>query len=144
MRHLIRISFPYQTSTSPVSESQLSMIESRSESTKRRVKKIETCHSTDVLQKNTHKYAIAINPDQLLQTIDTEAKQLSRQVRLDYILKHHHVSSVILLLNSEDQGLYAVASNYGSILIRLLFQPMENAASLFYASKAIALQNGIF
>lgn len=84
------------------------------------------------------------NLDGLLKTIDDEAKLLSKQIRLDYVLKNHNTYCVNFLLPPNDQGLYAVASNYGSVVTRLLYQPIENAASLFYASKALDLQKGIY
>ena len=41
--------------------------------------------------------------------------------------------TLVLLSSSSDQGLYAIASNYGSIIARIVFLPMEDMARIAFA-----------
>lgn len=53
------------------------------------------------------------------------------------ILKHVLTQGDVLLISSmaslQDQGIYALASNYGGLVARLLFQPLEESSRNYFA-----------
>jgi oligosaccharide translocation protein RFT1 len=60
------------------------------------------------------------------------ALDMTKQVLLRYFLAQGDMWIVSIVSPLREQGVYAVATNYGSLLCRILFQPMEESAlSLF-------------
>ena len=50
-----------------------------------------------------------------------------------HVLTEADKITLVLLSSSSDQGLYAIASNYGSIVARIVFLPMEDMARIAFA-----------
>lgn len=57
----------------------------------------------------------------------------SGQAVLKFVLTEGDKLAVARLTTLEDQGGYALASNYGSLLARTLFQPVEESARLYFS-----------
>lgn len=70
-------------------------------------------------------------------TLDQEAFKLSismsRQNVVKHVLGEADKFAVARLGSLSDQGAYALASNYGSLVARLLYQPIEESARLTFA-----------
>lgn len=60
------------------------------------------------------------------------ATTITLQSLFKYVLTQGDKLLVGLLASDAEQGMYAVASNYGSLLARLGFQPIEESARLMY------------
>ncbi|PJF18672.1 hypothetical protein PSACC_01517 [Paramicrosporidium saccamoebae] len=67
--------------------------------------------------------------ESILQT----ALDMSKQVMLRYFLSQGDMWIISLLAPLPEQGVYAVVNNYGSLLCRILLQPMEEAALCFFS-----------
>lgn len=69
--------------------------------------------------------------------LDKETRELvvvtSGQALLKFVLTEGDKLAVARLTTLEDQGGYALASNYGSLLARTLFQPIEESARLYFS-----------
>lgn len=50
-----------------------------------------------------------------------------------HLLTHLDSLLIAILTSSHDQGIYALAANYGSLLARMLFQPIEEASRNLFA-----------
>ncbi|PWN49629.1 Rft-1-domain-containing protein [Violaceomyces palustris] len=74
---------------------------------------------------------------------DVEAKSLSDAMLLQSILKHCLTESdklaVAKFSSLEDQGGYALASNYGSLVARMIFQPLEETSRLIFSKSLSGL-----
>lgn len=60
-----------------------------------------------------------------------QAHATTAQVFLKYLLSQGDMWILSLLAPLQDQGVYAVVSNYGSLICRILLQPMEEATLAF-------------
>ncbi|PWN33583.1 uncharacterized protein FA14DRAFT_110462, partial [Meira miltonrushii] len=71
-------------------------------------------------------------------TFDKETLKLSKSMTRQNVVKHvlgeADKFAVARLGSLSDQGAYALASNYGSLIARLLYQPIEESARLTFAS----------
>ena len=71
--------------------------------------------------------------------IDAHTRALARvttgQAALKLLLTEGDKLAVARLTSLEDQGGYALASNYGSLVARLVFQPVEETARLYLSSE---------
>lgn len=69
--------------------------------------------------------------------LDAETRNLvfvaSGQALLKFVLTEGDKLAVARLTTLEDQGGYALASNYGSLLARTVFQPVEESARLYFS-----------
>ncbi|KDQ54484.1 hypothetical protein JAAARDRAFT_135495 [Jaapia argillacea MUCL 33604] len=76
-----------------------------------------------------------------LNTFDPELLRLSLTMTSQSVVKHFLTEGDKVMVSRisplEDQGGYAVAVNYGSLLARMVFQPIEEAMRLFF-SKTLA------
>lgn len=74
--------------------------------------------------------------------MDTQVLTLARELTGQGVLKQLLTESdkivVSRLSRIEDQGGYAIALNYGSLVARLLFQPLEESARLSFSSSLAA------
>ena len=68
------------------------------------------------------------------------ALDMTKQVLLRYFLAQGDMWIVSIVSPLREQGVYAVATNYGSLLCRILFQPMEESALSFF-SRTISSDN---
>ncbi|KAI3625617.1 hypothetical protein CBS9595_000978 [Malassezia furfur] len=77
--------------------------------------------------------------------LDAETRQLvvvtSVQAALKFVLTEGDKLAVARLTTLEEQGGYALASNYGSLLARTVFQPIEESARLAF-SEALGEMHG--
>lgn len=58
---------------------------------------------------------------------------LSKQLALRYVLSQGDMWLVSIFSKVHSQGVYAVVSNYGSLVCRLLLQPIEESSLLFFS-----------
>lgn len=65
------------------------------------------------------------------------AWEMSKQLLLKYFISQGDMWIIGLFSDISNQGLYAVAANYGSLICRIILQPMEES-SLLYFSKTLA------
>ncbi len=65
--------------------------------------------------------------------------EMSKQGTLKHTLTEADKIAVAKFSTLEDQGGYALASNYGSLLARILFQPVEETSRIIFSSDLIAL-----
>lgn len=72
-------------------------------------------------------------------TFDAQSLRMSQSMARQNIVKHclgeADKFAVARLTPLKDQGAYALASNYGSLVARLLYQPVEESSRLAFASK---------
>lgn len=61
------------------------------------------------------------------------AMEMTKQLILKYALAQGDMWIVSYACNSSDQGVYSVALNYGSLLCRLLLQPLEESGLQFFS-----------
>lgn len=70
--------------------------------------------------------------------LDAETRELvlvnSAQAVLKFVLTEGDKLAVARLTTLEEQGGYALASNYGSLLARTVFQPVEESARLYFSN----------
>ncbi|KAG0173287.1 Oligosaccharide translocation protein rft1 [Apophysomyces sp. BC1021] len=76
--------------------------------------------------------------DQLLSLAST----LTKQSLLKHVLTEGDKMLISALSTDEDQGEYAFAVNYGSLVARILFQPLEETGRTFF-SKVLSAKNDI-
>ncbi|KAG8983504.1 Oligosaccharide translocation protein rft1, partial [Tulasnella sp. 427] len=62
---------------------------------------------------------------------------MTSQSLFKHLLTEGDKFAVSMVSSLEDQGAYAIASNYGSLVARILFQPIEESSRVFF-SKALA------
>ncbi|KZV73226.1 Rft-1-domain-containing protein [Peniophora sp. CONT] len=76
---------------------------------------------------------------------DPELMRLSKSMTVQSVVKHFLTEGDKFLVSRlsplEDQGGYAIASNYGSLVARIIFQPIEETSRVFF-SKSLASVNG--
>ncbi len=63
-------------------------------------------------------------------------------VVLKHMLTEADKITLSLLASAEDQGIYAITSNYGSLIARLLFLPIEDSTKLAVAKFAAIIRAG--
>ncbi|KAH9979915.1 Rft protein-domain-containing protein [Lactifluus volemus] len=70
---------------------------------------------------------------------DGELLQLSGAMTAQSVVKHFLTEGDKLLVSRlsplEDQGGYAIASNYGSLVARIVFQPIEESSRIFFSKE---------
>ncbi|KAI0301226.1 Rft-1-domain-containing protein [Multifurca ochricompacta] len=73
---------------------------------------------------------------------DTELLHLSRAMTAQSVVKHFLTEGDKFLISRlsplADQGGYAVASNYGSLIARIVFQPIEESSRIFFSKSLTA------
>lgn len=69
------------------------------------------------------------------------ARQATSQVVLKFVLSQGDMWLVGLMSPLGDQGVYAIVSNYGSLICRIVLQPIEEASLLFF-SQALGSPHG--
>ncbi|VDC05570.1 unnamed protein product [Peniophora sp. CBMAI 1063] len=76
---------------------------------------------------------------------DPELMRLSKSMTTQSVIKHFLTEGDKFLVSRlsplEDQGGYAIASNYGSLVARIVFQPVEEMSRVFF-SKYLASVDG--
>ncbi|KAG8894470.1 Oligosaccharide translocation protein rft1, partial [Tulasnella sp. 417] len=65
---------------------------------------------------------------------------MTSQSFIKHILTEGDKFAVSMISTLEDQGAYAIASNYGSLAARIVFQPIEESSRVFF-SKALASED---
>lgn len=66
---------------------------------------------------------------------------MAQQGVLKHLLTEADKFAVARYATLEDQGGYALASNYGSLVARILFQPVEETARILFSSELVALDD---
>ncbi|KAI0034726.1 Rft-1-domain-containing protein [Vararia minispora EC-137] len=91
---------------------------------------------------NFQKVIITNKENKQTTTFDPELLRLARAMTVQSFVKHFLTEGDKFLVSwlspLEDQGGYAIASNYGSLVARIVFQPIEETSRVFF-SKAFAL-----
>lgn len=75
----------------------------------------------------TYKYTLFHTP------LSTLTASMWLQSFLKHFLTHLDSLLIAILTSPHDQGIYALAANYGSLLARMLFQPIEEASRNLFA-----------
>lgn len=90
-------------------------------------------------------------PPTELTSIVEHAHSMRRQLAFKYILAQGDMWLISLLTTLPAQGVYAVVSNYGSLVCRLLLAPIDEAALIFFSTaggkeslRQLALLLGIY
>ncbi|KIO23777.1 hypothetical protein M407DRAFT_26776 [Tulasnella calospora MUT 4182] len=65
---------------------------------------------------------------------------MTSQSFIKHLLTEGDKFAVSMISTLEDQGAYAIASNYGSLVARIVFQPIEESSRVFF-SKALASED---
>ncbi|EST05931.1 RFT1 [Kalmanozyma brasiliensis GHG001] len=65
--------------------------------------------------------------------------EMCKQGSLKHALTEADKIAVAKFASLEDQGGYALASNYGSLVARILFQPVEETSRIVFSSELVAL-----
>ena len=68
---------------------------------------------------------------------------LTLQSTLKYILTQGDSLLIATLTSLSDQGAYALASNYGGLIARMLFQPIEETSRLFFSNSTVPVSSSI-
>ncbi|KAI9261644.1 Rft protein-domain-containing protein [Phascolomyces articulosus] len=68
------------------------------------------------------------------------ASTLTKQSLLKHVLTEGDKMLISALSTDDNQGVYAFVVNYGSLIVRILFQPLEEASRTFF-SKLLATKN---
>ncbi|KAI8381124.1 Rft protein-domain-containing protein [Radiomyces spectabilis] len=61
------------------------------------------------------------------------AMTLTKQSLLKHVLTEGDKMLISVLSSDEDQGIYAFVVNYGSLIVRILFQPLEETGRTFFS-----------
>ncbi|KAI0920067.1 hypothetical protein AcW1_007356 [Taiwanofungus camphoratus] len=83
------------------------------------------------------KVALTVHGNTKSMYFDPELLQLSRAMTSQSLVKHFLTEGDKFLVSRlsplADQGGYAVASNYGSLIARIIFQPIEETSRVFFS-----------
>ena len=102
-------------------------------------------NNTDI-GKKTANFQTFINP-YILHFIDPKTAYAALNATFSSLLKHLLTESdkiaLSLTTSSYDQGIFALTNNYGSLVTRIVFLPIEDSSRLIFSKLASDINNGL-